>query len=114
VQRLPVVLALARALAANHDVDAVIAQDALQQAHIGEPRDIVENQRLIGEQARDHQRQGGVLGARDRDCSVEPLAAGDADAIHSPSPHFSGERRRSSANRDAMRKDQARGEVTAS
>src|SRR5262249_7382483 len=46
----------------------------------------VENERLVGEQARDHQRQGGVLGAGDRNRSVEPLAAVDANAIHAPSP----------------------------
>ena len=88
VQRLPVVLGLPGALAAHHDIDAVVAEDALQQAHVGEPRDIVQNEGLIGEQARDHQRQGGVLGAGDRNRSVEPLAPVDANAIHAPSPRF--------------------------
>ena len=86
VQRLPVVLGFARALAADHDIDAVIAEDALKQADIGEARHVVEDERLIGEQARDHQRQGGVLGAGDRDRAVELLPAGDANAIHAPSP----------------------------
>ena len=63
MQRLPVVLGLAGPLAADHDIDAVIAEDALKEAHIGEPRDIVENERFVGEQARDHQRQGCVLGS---------------------------------------------------
>src|SRR5262249_52987451 len=60
--------------------------------HVGKPRHVVENERLVGEQARDHQRQGGVLGARDRDRSVEPLAPVDANAVHAPSP-VSGKRR---------------------
>jgi hypothetical protein len=86
VQRLPVARRFTRALAAHHDIDAVIAQDALQQPHIREPRHILQNERLIGQQARDHQRQGGVLGARDGYGAVEPLAPGDADAIHCPCP----------------------------
>ena len=85
MQRLPVILGFAGALAADHDIDAVIAEDALQQPHIGEPRDIVEDERLIGEQARNHQWQSGVLGAGDRDRSVELLPAADANAIHAPS-----------------------------
>ena len=64
VQRLAVVGGLAGALAGGHDVDAVIAEDALEQHDVGKPRHVVEDQRLLGEEARDHQRQGGVLGAR--------------------------------------------------
>jgi hypothetical protein len=86
VQRLPVVLGFTGPLAAHHDIDAVIAEDALKLADIGQARDIVENERLIGEQARDHQRQGGVLGAGDRDCPVELLPTGDANAVHAQSP----------------------------
>ena len=88
VERLTVVLGFARTLAAHHDIDAVIAEDALEQIHVGKPRHVVENERLVGEQARDHQRQGGVLGAGDRNRSVEPLAPVDANAIHAPSPRF--------------------------
>ena len=77
---------LARALAAHHDVDAVIAENALKQADVGEARDIVEDERLIGEQARDHQGQSGVLRAGDRNRAVQLLAASDANAIHAPSP----------------------------
>src|SRR5205823_14988376 len=80
--RLAVVLRLPAALAVDHDVDAVIAQDALEQIDVGEARDIVENECLVGEQARDHQRQGGVLCAGDRDRSIEPLAAVNTKAIH--------------------------------
>ena len=39
-------------------------------------------ERLAGEQARDHQGQGGILGATDRDCALQALAADDADAVH--------------------------------
>ena len=54
---------LAGALAACHDVDAVIAEDALEQRDVGEPRHVIENQRLLGQQRGDHQGQRGVLGA---------------------------------------------------
>ncbi len=86
VQRLAVIGGLAGALAADHDVDAVIAEDALEQADVGEARHVVEDQGLLGEEARDHQRQRGVLGARDRDGAVERPAADDTNAIHFFSP----------------------------
>ena len=68
VQRAAACRRLARPLAGDHDVDAVIAEDALEQADVGQMRHVVEDQRVLGEQAGDHQRQGGVLGAGDRDC----------------------------------------------
>ena len=73
---------VARALAGDHDVDAVIAEDALQQFDVGQPRHVVEDQRLVGQKARDHQRQRGVLGARDRDRAVQALTADNANSIH--------------------------------
>ena len=73
---------VARPLAGDHDVDAVIAEDALQQFDVGKPRHVVEDQRVLGQQARDHQRQRGVLGARYRDRAVEALTADDANPIH--------------------------------
>ena len=53
---------------------------------VGEARDVVEGQRLVGEQAGDHQRQGGVLGAGNRDRAVQAVAADDADAVHEGRP----------------------------
>ena len=72
----------ARALARDHDVDAVIAEDALQQLDVGEPRRVVEDERVLGQKARDHQRQRGVLGARYRDRAVEALTTDDPNTIH--------------------------------
>jgi hypothetical protein len=54
VQRQAVIGGLARALAAGHDVDAVIAEDALEQADVGKARNVVEDQGLLGEEACDH------------------------------------------------------------
>jgi hypothetical protein len=85
VQRLAIILGLARALAAHHDVDAMVAEDALQERHIRQSRHVLENKRIVGQQARDHQRQRGVLGARDRDRAIELAAAADANSIHCPS-----------------------------
>ncbi len=42
----PVDWVFARALAGDHDVDAVIAEDALELDDVGEPRDVLEDQRL--------------------------------------------------------------------
>ena len=44
-----------------------------EQVDVGETRHVVEDQRLVGQQARDHQRQGGVLGAGNRDRAVQRL-----------------------------------------
>ena len=84
MQRLAVVLGFAGTLAAHHDVDAVVAQDALKESHIGKPRHVIENERLVGEKARDHQGQCGVFRARDRDRAVEASSAGDTNTIHVP------------------------------
>ena len=73
---------VARPLARDHDVDAVIAENALQQNDVGEPRHVLQDQRVLGQQARDHQRQRGVLGARNRDRAVQALSADNAYSIH--------------------------------
>ena len=86
LQRLALIGAVARALAVGHDVNAVIAEDALEQGHVGEPRNVVEDQLLLGEEARDHQRQRCVLRPGDRDCAMQRLAADNADTIHKPHP----------------------------
>ena len=70
------------ALAVDGEVDAVVAQDARQQVDVGEVRHVLQGQPVGRQQARDHQRQGRVLGAGDRDGAVQRAAAGDADAIH--------------------------------
>ena len=86
VQRLAVIGGLAGTLAADHDVDAVIAEDALQQPDVGEAGNIVEDQGLVGKQARDHQGQRRVLRARDRDGAVKTPAADNTNSIHCLSP----------------------------
>ena len=52
-------------------------------ARFGEARHVDELERVLGEQARDHQRQGRILGARDRNHAVERRAAPDHDTVHS-------------------------------
>ena len=49
---------------------------------VGEPGNILEDQRVLGEEAGDHQRERCILGARDRDSSVQTLATNDPDPIH--------------------------------
>ena len=50
--------------AGDRVVDAEIAHDPQQGRDVGEPRHVAELKRLFRQQARDHQRQGRVLGAR--------------------------------------------------
>ncbi len=86
VERLADVLGGAGTLAVDGEVDAVVAQDAGEQIDVGEIGDVLQRQPVRGQQAGDHQRQGGVLGAGDRNRTVEPLAADDLDAIHAGVP----------------------------
>ncbi len=51
------------ALAGDHDIHAVIAEDVLQEPHVRETRDVVEDELILGEQARDHERQRRVFRA---------------------------------------------------
>src|SRR6516162_2871724 len=60
----------------------MIAENALQLGDVGEARHIVEDQRLVGQKGRDHQWQRRVLCARNRNGTVELVAADDANAIH--------------------------------
>ncbi len=82
-------LGLAAAAAVNGDVDAVILEDALELLDVGEARHVLEHQRLIGEQRGNHQRQGGVLGARDGDFAPKLVAAHQTNSIHvCPGPEW--------------------------
>ena len=67
----PAVGVLARPLAVDGIIDAVIAEDADELADVGEPRQILQRQRLVGQQRGDHQRQRGVLGAGNRDRALQ-------------------------------------------
>ncbi len=82
VQGLALIFAIAGPLAHGGDIDAVIAENALQLGDVGEPRHVVEDQGLLGQQRRDHQGQCGILRAGDRNGAIELAAADDANAIH--------------------------------
>src|SRR5437763_1093776 len=73
--------------------DAVVAENALQLAHVRKSRHVVQYQRLLGEQARDHQRQRGVLRPRNGNYALKRPAPDDPDAIHVPPPALSKIRR---------------------
>jgi hypothetical protein len=73
---------LARALAGDGDVDAVIAEDARQQRDVGEARHISQRQHVFGQQTRDHQGQCGILRAGNRNDALKRRTAGDLDAVH--------------------------------
>ncbi len=64
-----------QALARDRVVDAMIAENANQLLDVGQMRHVLERQRVVGQKRGDHQRQGRVLGARDRDRPVEGVAA---------------------------------------
>src|SRR3546814_8038408 len=49
---------------------------------VGEPRQVAQGQRLVGEQRARQQGERGVLGTRDGDSALESLAAANDDLIH--------------------------------
>ena len=79
---LAVARALARPLAGDGHIDAVITENAGQQIDVGKPRHVVQRQRLAGEKAGDHQRQRSVLGATDGYGAGQTLAADNANTVH--------------------------------
>jgi hypothetical protein len=86
VDRLAVQVVLARALAVDRIIDAVVHQDLRQLGNIAQARHIGKRQRVLGEQGGDHQRQGGILRPRNRDHALELPAPDDLDAVHIPTP----------------------------
>ena len=78
----PCMSVLAGPLAVDRHVDAVVVQDALEEADIGKPRHVSQGEALGGEQAGDHERQGRVLGAADGDVALQDAAAADANLVH--------------------------------
>ena len=82
VQRLALVFAVAGPLSGRHDIDAVVAENPLQLCDVGKPRNIVQDQSLVGQKTGDHQRQCGILGAGNLNGAVERVTADDTNAIH--------------------------------
>ena len=82
VDRAGIALALPLAPAVDGDIGPVIAQDADQLLDIGQMRHVLQRQRIVRQERCDHQRQGGVLGAGNRDDPVKLVATGNSDAIH--------------------------------
>ncbi len=68
--------------AGDHDINAVVAENALKLDDVGQARDVLEDQGILGQQTRDHQRERCVLGARNRDRAAQTLSADDAYSIH--------------------------------
>src|SRR3546814_4501843 len=52
---------------------------------VGEPRQVAQGQRLVGEQRAREQGERRILGARDGDTALQSLAAANDDLIHWPS-----------------------------
>jgi hypothetical protein len=73
---------LALAAAIDRHVDAVIAENAQQLLDVGQMRHVFERQRIAGQQRGDHQRQGGILGAGNRNDAIQLITADNSDTIH--------------------------------
>ena len=86
-------IAAAPGVAVHADLDAVLGEQVRQRRDVSEVGDVRERERLFGEQARRHQRQGRVLGAKDLDLTLERAAAPDPNTVHEQ-PLAPGARRR--------------------
>jgi hypothetical protein len=64
------------------DFDAQCFQQLRQETGVREARHIGQRDRLVGEQARDHELQGRVLGAGNANTAVQLSAANDVQSIH--------------------------------
>jgi hypothetical protein len=64
--------------------DTVMGQQVGERGDVGEVRQVVQGDRVLGQETGRHQRQRRVLGAADRDGSVQGLTAADADSVHQP------------------------------
>jgi hypothetical protein len=71
-----------RAVGAVLDGDAVLGEQRAHGRDVGEAGHVLQHEALVGEQARDHERQRRVLGAADGNGALERPAASDADAVH--------------------------------
>ena len=80
--RLAAFLGLAQTLTANRGIDPVIAQNPHQKPHIGQAWHIVQSQRFARQDARDHQRQGSIFRAGNRDDAFQCSATADTNTIH--------------------------------
>jgi hypothetical protein len=81
-QGLALIFAVAGPLANRGDVDAVVAEDALQLRDVGKPGHVVEDKGFLSQECGDHQRQGGILCAGNGNGAVELAAANDTNAVH--------------------------------
>ena len=60
----------------------MVPENTHQKIDVCEIGYVLERQAVAGQKAGDQQRQGRVFGARNLNVAVEPLPAGDLDAIH--------------------------------
>ncbi|MNV28558.1 hypothetical protein D3C71_1197510 [compost metagenome] len=77
-----VAVGLAFAATVDGNIDAVVAENAQKLLDVCQMRHVFKRQGVAGQKRGDHQRQGGVLGAGNRNDAVQLVAAGNANAIH--------------------------------
>ena len=71
-----------RLLALDGGRHAELVQEVPEAVDVGEPRQVPERQRLVGEESAGQQSERGILGARNRQPAFEALAAPDDDPVH--------------------------------
>src|SRR3546814_12347287 len=67
------------------DWSSDVCSSDLKAVDVGEPRQVAQGQRLVGEQRAREQGERRILGARDGDTALQSLAAANDDLIHWPS-----------------------------
>ena len=66
----------------HRDSDAVLDEKVRHRRDVGQIGDILESQRIRGQQAHGHQRQRRILGAANRNYALERHTALDPDLVH--------------------------------
>jgi hypothetical protein len=64
------------------DLNPMLRQQPAERVDVRQPRHVIQGDRLVGQQARCHQLERGVLGPADRDLALERPAAADSNAVH--------------------------------
>ncbi len=82
-----------RALAANAGADAELRHQVLEPVDIGQPRQVAQCNRFLGQQRARDQRQRAVLRTRNRDGAGKAVAAANDKFVHCPSIYRDSPRR---------------------
>jgi hypothetical protein len=93
---------IVRAGAFDRSRGAELVEQMAEAVDIGEPRQVAQRQRLIGQQRAGHQRKRGILGAGNGDFSGQAVSAADEDTVHGRASNRSARARKRTVRESAL------------